>query len=42
MFPLEDPDALKKHKTPEKFGIVNQHGTSRKVRRIPVLKPLLI
>ena len=33
MFSLDDPDALKKYKTPEKFGIVNQHGLSRKVRR---------
>ncbi|KAI0657094.1 Aldo/keto reductase [Cubamyces menziesii] len=30
MFSLDDPDALKKYKTPEKFGIVNQHGLSRK------------
>ncbi|EIW61071.1 Aldo/keto reductase [Trametes versicolor FP-101664 SS1] len=30
MFPLEDPDAQKKRNTPEKFGIINQHGTSRK------------
>ncbi|KAL1947089.1 hypothetical protein VTO73DRAFT_14050 [Trametes versicolor] len=37
MFPLEDPDAQKKRNTPEKFGIINQHGTSRKVRRIPVI-----
>ncbi|KAI0328028.1 Aldo/keto reductase [Cubamyces sp. BRFM 1775] len=30
MFSLDDPDALKKYKTPEKFGIVNQHGLNRK------------
>ncbi|KAI0365127.1 Aldo/keto reductase [Pilatotrama ljubarskyi] len=30
MFSLDDPDAMKKYKTPEKFGIVNQHGLSRK------------
>ncbi|KAI8974176.1 Aldo/keto reductase [Trametes punicea] len=30
MFPVDDPDALKKYKTPEKFGIINQHGLSRK------------
>ncbi len=32
MPPLGDPDALEKCKTPEKFGLINQHGTSRKVR----------
>ncbi|KAI9066913.1 Aldo/keto reductase [Trametes sanguinea] len=30
MFSLDDPEAMKKYKTPEKFGIVNQHGLSRK------------
>ncbi|KAI0781535.1 Aldo/keto reductase [Trametes elegans] len=30
MFSLDDPDAMKKYKTPEKYGFVNQHGLSRK------------
>lgn len=40
MFPLDDSGPLNKSKTPEKFGIINQHGTSRKVRLIQaVLQP---
>ncbi|KAI0628888.1 Aldo/keto reductase [Trametes polyzona] len=30
MFSLDDPDAMKKYKTPEKWGFINQHGLNRK------------